>query len=280
MLSIASICAVVAVIFLTSAVVAHGCSYGDSCSNGGYGYGGGYGDGGYSGGCGSCSQTYSYSSYQYPPSQPIISPLTATCYASPISTYVGNTVTWYASVTGGSGGAYNISWTGTDGLSGIGSSIMKVYNTSGSKNASVTIISGSQSVAVNCGGTVQVWNPNLNQISNQYQYPTDNGNGYSGGQNNNYGNNYNSGYSYSNNSGYNYNGNPGYTYGNSGYNGGQNYGYNNYGNNYGGYNNSYNGGSNNYGNNYGYHYNSTPNYSYSNYSYGAPVYSYGYGNRR
>ena len=126
-LSLVSICAIVAVVLLASTAIAHGCSYGDSsCYSGSYntGYNNGYGSnvygsygsdtlygnnygsygsnsyygGSYGGGCSSCGgynyvPTYSYSNmYQYAPSSPIISPLTATCYSQPISAYVGSSV--------------------------------------------------------------------------------------------------------------------------------------------------------------------------------------------
>ena len=166
-LSVAGICAVVAVVLLTSTAVAHG-SYG--CNY--------YG----------CTQTYNYGSYQYPPSQPTMSPLTATCYASPLSTYVGNTVIWSSSVSGGNG-SYNITWNGDEGLSGYGSSISKVYSYAGMKNASMTVVSGGQSVSVNCSESVNVTAPSYS-YSYPSSYPSTYNNYY---PSNNY-NNYNNGY--------------------------------------------------------------------------------------
>lgn len=64
---------------------------------------------------------------------------------------IGETVTWYANVSGGSGN-YNYSWSGTDGLSGNGSSVTKSYNSRGNKNASVTVSSGGKTASANCGG--------------------------------------------------------------------------------------------------------------------------------
>ncbi len=235
MLSIAGICAVVAVVFLTSAIVAHGCSTSDPCSN---------------------YDTYSYgSAYQYPPSQMIVSPLSATCYSQPISTFVGTSVQWTASVTGGVFPySYNITWIGDEGLSGYGSSISKVYSTPGSKTASIQVISGGQTTAVNCSNSINVMlrttadgfsfgNYNYGSAGNNNYQNNSNYNGYSNYNNNGYSNynNYNSnnnGYSNYNNSNYNgYNSNNGYN------------SYNGYGNNYnqysgynGGYQNNYNGG--------------------------------------
>ncbi len=136
MITIASICAVVAVVFLASTTVAHGCSYYDTY----------------------CSQTplYSYTgTYQYPYVQPNISPLIATCYATPLSVYIGGTAQWGSSVSGGAG-TYNITWIGDEGLSGYGSTLTKTYYSPGQKSASITVVSGGQSVSVNCSDTVTV----------------------------------------------------------------------------------------------------------------------------
>ncbi len=160
-LSITIICVVVAVVFLASTITAHGCSYYDN-SCGGY----------------APAPIYSYgSSYQYPPSQPIVSPIIATCYSQPLSTYVGNTVQWTAQVTGGVAPySYNITWIGDEGLSGYGSTISKVYNSIGTKNASIQVISGGQTVAVNCSNSINVsdqsysYYPNYYNNNNNYNY--------------------------------------------------------------------------------------------------------------
>jgi len=114
-----------------------------------------------------------YNSYNY------TSPLYVSCYSIPTTANVGSSVEWRASVSGGNG-SYYYSWSGTEGLSGYGSSIVKSYNYSGSKTAVVTVISGNQTISQNCGGSVMV-----------YDY-------------NNYNYNYNNNYSY-NNYPYNYN---------------------------------------------------------------------------
>jgi hypothetical protein len=247
-LSLAGICVVVAVVFVASVIVAHGCSYNDSC----YGNYGSYGSYNY------YQPANSYSGqYQYPPSEPVVTPITASCYAQPVSTYVGSAVEWMSSVSGGTSPySYNITWAGDEGLSGHGSSISKTYNIPGSKSASMQIISGGQSIAVNCSTSVNVMAQALNNIS----YGNYGGYGNYG----NYGNN--NGYNNYNNYG-NYGGYNGY----NNYNGNGNYGNSNYGN-YGGYN-----GYNNYGgyNGYGSGYNG---YNGSNYGYnsgfGTPVYQY------
>ncbi len=90
-------------------------------------------------------------------------PLAVSCY--PINTQIleGGSVVWRASVSGGNGN-YNITWTGTDGLSGYGESISKTYSSSGSKSASIRVISGTQTVSQNCSGAVLV------ERSHQYDY--------------------------------------------------------------------------------------------------------------
>ena len=62
------------------------------------------------------------------------------CYSDPSTAKVNQPVTWLAEVTGGLA-PYTYSWTGSDGLSGSQSSIVKYYSTSGSKSAIVMITS-------------------------------------------------------------------------------------------------------------------------------------------
>lgn len=96
--------------------------------------------------------TYNQPSY-YPPQQNI--PLDVSCYSNPTTARVGDTVTWLTSVHGGNG-SYYYSWTGTDGLSGVGSSVSMVYTNPGYKNATLTVVSGNQTVARNCNSTTNV----------------------------------------------------------------------------------------------------------------------------
>ncbi len=60
------------------------------------------------------------------------------CSVSPTSAYTGQTVTWSSTLTGGSG-PFTYSWSGTDGLSGSGSSASIAYTTSGTKTATVQV---------------------------------------------------------------------------------------------------------------------------------------------
>lgn len=63
------------------------------------------------------------------------------CYADPATASVDQPVTWNVEVTGGVA-PYAYSWTGSDGLTGTQSSIIKYYDSSGSKSAIVSVTSG------------------------------------------------------------------------------------------------------------------------------------------
>ncbi|MES2134831.1 MAG: hypothetical protein V4449_01140 [Patescibacteria group bacterium] len=75
--------------------------------------------------------------------------LSAYCNVAPASGYSGDTFTWTAYPSGGTG-SYTYSWTGSDGLSGTTQSVAKSYSTSGTKTGSVTVVSGGQSVGATC----------------------------------------------------------------------------------------------------------------------------------
>lgn len=81
---------------------------------------------------------------------------TGSCSVSPSTAGIGDSVTWTAAASGGNG-TYTYSWSGTDGLTGTGATVAKTYSTAGTKTASVTITSDSQtSAAIPCsvgGGT-------------------------------------------------------------------------------------------------------------------------------
>lgn len=97
---------------------------------------------------------YDYNYYPYP-QQNNYGPLQVSCYPMPLSARTGDSVSWVASAYGGNN-AYYYTWTGTDGLSGYGSSVSKIYYSSGYKSASVTVTSNGQTVSKNCDGTVNV----------------------------------------------------------------------------------------------------------------------------
>jgi len=116
---------------------------------------------------------YDYYSYnQYP--QQNYGQLQVSCYPMPLSARTGDSISWVASAYGGNN-AYYYTWTGTDGLSGYGSSISKTYYSSGYKSASVSVTSGGQTVSKNCDGTVNVYGDtsynNSNYNYNQNYYP-------------------------------------------------------------------------------------------------------------
>ena len=85
----------------------------------------------------------------------VVPPISASCAASPATVYQGQSTTWTAAASGGNG-SYTYSWSGTDGLSGTGSSVAKTYTTAGAKTASVTVKSDGLTKTVSCsngGGT-------------------------------------------------------------------------------------------------------------------------------
>jgi len=84
-------------------------------------------------------------------------PLAVSCSANPNPQSVDDSVTWSANVSGGEGG-YTYSWSGSDGLTGSGSSVQKSYSTTGSKSASVMVTSGTQATSVACEA-LEVENP-------------------------------------------------------------------------------------------------------------------------
>ncbi len=98
-------------------------------------------------------------------------PLQVSCYPMPLSARTGDSVSWVASAYGGDN-SYHYTWTGTDSLSGSGSSISKRYYSSGYKSASVRVISGGQTVSKNCDGTVNVRGDNYNNYPDPYYPPT------------------------------------------------------------------------------------------------------------
>jgi hypothetical protein len=108
--------------------------------------------------------TQSYPTYQ--------SSLSVSCYSNLTSVNTGDSVLWVATPAGGNGNFY-VTWSGSDGLSGYGTSISKTYNTAGSKYASVTVTSGGQTASQNCISNVNVRNNNnYYSNNNNYNYPS------------------------------------------------------------------------------------------------------------
>lgn len=79
--------------------------------------------------------------------------LSLSCDATPTSGKIGDTFTFIANPSGGTG-TYSYSWTGTDSLSGNTKQVNKSYSSSGSKNGTVTVTSGTDVLTRTCVVTV------------------------------------------------------------------------------------------------------------------------------
>ncbi len=75
--------------------------------------------------------------------------LTVVCEADRETAFVGQSVRWSLSVTGGEGN-YRYIWVGADGLVSSSSSITKTYETVGTKNAEVSVTSGNETRNISC----------------------------------------------------------------------------------------------------------------------------------
>ena len=75
--------------------------------------------------------------------------LIVNCAASPSSGSIGTEFTWYTNVFGGLD-AKTYTWSGTDGLSGSGSGVVKSYKSIGTKLARVTVSDGQQTSVTEC----------------------------------------------------------------------------------------------------------------------------------
>lgn len=96
-----------------------------------------------------CRSGCNNNNYNYIPPVPTIPPVVVSCTPSTSNSQNGQSVTWYAYVSGGNGN-YSYSWSGTDGLSGGGNSQSRSYSSSGTKNAHVTVTSGDKSASADC----------------------------------------------------------------------------------------------------------------------------------
>lgn len=136
--------ALVFVVGLAGAPAAHAQYYSYGNSGYAYQYGG----------------TYAYNNpvyYTAPTYYTYYSPLSVSCYPNTSNANAGSAVTWSARVSGGSG-SYSYSWSGTDGLSGYGSSVSMDYYNPGIKTATLFVSSsGVQSQSVSCSGSVNVY---------------------------------------------------------------------------------------------------------------------------
>ncbi|MEN9649340.1 MAG: hypothetical protein RL094_307 [Candidatus Parcubacteria bacterium] len=79
--------------------------------------------------------------------------ISAYCVATPSSVGINQTVTWNVYASGGNGN-YGYYWSGTDSLFGYSQYIQKSYSYAGTKQASVTVTSGGQSITATCNADV------------------------------------------------------------------------------------------------------------------------------
>ncbi|MDO8510384.1 MAG: peptidoglycan-binding protein, partial [bacterium] len=82
-----------------------------------------------------------------------VPPPSATCSASPTQAAIGTPITWTVDASGWIGG-YTYNWSGSDGLEGSATSIVKSYTTDGEKTARVTVTSGDREVIASCSASV------------------------------------------------------------------------------------------------------------------------------
>jgi len=103
---------------------------------------------------GGSEQSSQYGGYSSQNSRYITSSgMSVSCAPTRLNATTGQPVTWFSSVTGGSG-SYIYTWNGTEGLSGNTSTVSKTYATNGDKFATLSITSGNQLTTVSCGSVV------------------------------------------------------------------------------------------------------------------------------
>jgi hypothetical protein len=96
--------------------------------------------------------TVNVGGYGYVPVYNTNSGLDVACYSDPTTARINQPATWRAEVTGGVA-PYTYSWTGSSGLSGSDSAIIKYYDTVGEKSAIVTIRSADGKTATRACST-------------------------------------------------------------------------------------------------------------------------------
>lgn len=119
-----------------------------------------------------CNGSVNIGGYQVVPTQVISSSnsnsnggLDIGCYADPSTASVNQPITWGVEVTGGAA-PYTYSWTGSDGLIGSQSSVIKYYSSSGSKSAIVTVTSADGKTGTRaCTNTVTVGRSGSNYVA-------------------------------------------------------------------------------------------------------------------
>lgn len=84
-------------------------------------------------------------------------PVTVTCSPSVESSFTGQSVTWTAVASGGTGGDYTYDWIGDGAFSATGEHPTKIYSTAGLKTARVVATSGGvSSASTDCTSAVNI----------------------------------------------------------------------------------------------------------------------------
>lgn len=93
--------------------------------------------------------------YNPPPPPPPVQTLNGSCTVNPASANIGDSIAWSTTGVSGGTGSYTYSWTGSDGFSaGNVPSTYQTYSSAGTKIATVTITSGSQSITRSCSTVI------------------------------------------------------------------------------------------------------------------------------
>jgi len=102
---------------------------------------------------------------------PVVEPIVASCFASSASAFVGDTVNWRASVSGGTG-TFEYEW--SEAATGTKRNVSSVYTTAGTKTAKVAVTYGNKTVNRECSinieqipvdsGTLKI----INHVSNTH----------------------------------------------------------------------------------------------------------------
>jgi hypothetical protein len=104
----------------------------------------------------------------------VVPALNGYCSAHRSDAYTGDSVTWRAQGVSGGNGNYTYSWSGTNGLSGSGSSVSKTYRSDGIKNATVTIRSAGKTITRECSTYIneRYVPPVITYVTPTYTQPT------------------------------------------------------------------------------------------------------------
>jgi hypothetical protein len=90
----------------------------------------------------------------------VLPQISVACTVTPSQADIGQSVTWAAQVQNAQG-AVSYSWTGTDGVSSTASIFSRSYNSSGTKNATVSVTANGQTKSAQCSMNVRQPVPTL-----------------------------------------------------------------------------------------------------------------------